>query len=61
MSRGKDGQTLFHRVLPATARGLTSTIEVDWQLKVKDIEYDVDLTKIIASKSASMQKISLIS
>ena len=30
---------------PATARGLTSTIAVDWHLKVKDMEYDVGLTK----------------
>ena len=29
MSGGKDGQTPFHRGLPATARGLTSTIVVD--------------------------------
>ena len=29
MSWGKDGETLFHRILLATARGLTSTIAVD--------------------------------
>ena len=34
----KGGQTLFHRIFPATARGLTSTTAVDWHLKVKDIE-----------------------
>ena len=42
---GKDGQTLFHRIFPATAEGLTSTTAVNWHLKVKDIEYDVGLTK----------------
>ena len=35
MSGGKDGQTFFHRILPATVRGLTSTTAVDWDLKVK--------------------------
>ena len=45
MSGGKDEQTLFHRILPATARGLTSTTAVDWHFKVKDMEYDVSLTK----------------
>ena len=45
MGGGKDGQTLFHRILPAIARSLTSTNAVDWHLKVKDIEYDVDVTK----------------
>ena len=45
MSGGKDGQTLFHRILPATARGLTSKTAVNWHLKVKDIEYNVGLTK----------------
>ena len=40
-----DGRTLFHRIFLATARGLTSTTAVDWYLEVKDIEYDVDLTK----------------
>ena len=43
MTGGKDGQNLFHRILPATVRGLTSTIAVDWHLKVKNIEYDVGL------------------
>ena len=36
MSGGKDRQTLFHRILPATARELTSTTAVDWDLNVKD-------------------------
>ena len=36
MSGGKDGQTLFHGICPATTRGLTSTTAVDWHyLKVK--------------------------
>ena len=35
MSGGKDGQTLFHRILPATARGLTRTTAVDWHSKSK--------------------------
>ena len=41
----KDGQNLFHRILPATSRGLTSKTAVHWHLKVKDIEYNVSLTK----------------
>ena len=31
----------FHRTTTATARSPTSTTTVDWQLKVKDTEYDV--------------------
>ena len=38
MLRDKDGQTLFHRILPATAMGFTSKTKVKWHLKVKDIE-----------------------
>ena len=45
MSGGKDGQTLFHRILPATARGLASTTAVDWYLKVKNKKCNVGLTK----------------
>ena len=45
MSGGKDGQTLFHRILPATARGLTRTIAVDWHFKVKNKKCDVGLIK----------------
>ena len=45
MTVWKDGETLLHRTLPATAMSLTSTTAVDWHLKVKDIEYDVGLTK----------------
>ena len=59
MSGGKDGQTLFHRILPATARGLTSKTAVNWHLKVKDIEYNVGLTKNYCI-TVSMQKISSI-
>ena len=55
-SEAKDGQTLFHRVFPG---GLTSKIAVDWHLKVKDIEYDVGLTKNYCV-TVSMQKISSI-
>ena len=55
----KDGQTLFHRILPATARGLASTTAVDWHLKVKDKEYNVGLTKNYCI-TVSMQKISSI-
>ena len=57
MSGGKDGQTLFHRILPATASGLTSKTAVKWHLKVKDMEYNVGPTKSYCIK-VSMQKIS---
>ena len=33
-------------------RGATITTAVDWHLKVKDIEFNVSPTKIIASQSA---------
>ena len=59
MSGGKDGQTLFHRILPATAMGLTSKTAVNWHLKVKDIEYNVGLTKSYCI-TVSTQKTSLI-
>ena len=59
MSGDKDGQTLFHRILPATAIGLTGKNAVTWHLKVKDIEYNVGLTKRYCI-TASIQKISLI-
>ena len=58
MSGGKDGQTLFHRIAPATARGLTSTTEVDWHSKVKK-KCDVGLIKNY-SITVSMQKISSV-
>ena len=59
MSGGKDGQILFHRILPATTRGLTTKTGVNWLLKVKDIEYNVGLTKSYCI-TVSMQKISSI-
>ena len=62
MFGGKDGQTLFHRILPATAMGLTSKTAVNWHLKVKDIEYNVGLTKgycitVIMQKISSIHKL----
>ena len=59
MSGGKDGQTLFHRILPATARGLATKTSVNWHLKVKDIEHNVGLTKNYCI-TVTMQKISSI-
>ena len=45
MTEGMDGQTLFHGILPATARDLASKTAINWHLKVKDIKYDVGLTQ----------------
>ena len=64
MAGWKDGETLFHRTLPATAMCPTSTTAVDWHLKVKDIEYDVGLTKnycitVIMQKISSIHKLIL--
>ena len=59
MSGGKDGQTLFHRIFPATARALTGTAAVDWHLKVKNKKCDVGLIKNYCI-TVSMQKISSI-
>ena len=59
MSGSKDGQTLFHRILPATTSGLTSKTAVNQHLKVKDIEYNVGLTKGYCI-TVCMQKISSI-
>ena len=59
MPGGKDEETLFHRILPVTARGLASKTAVNWHLKVKDIEYNVGLTKNYCI-TVSMQKISSI-
>ena len=59
MSGGKDGQTLFHGILPGTAMGLASKTAVNWHLKVKDIYYNVGLTKNFCI-TVSMQKISSI-
>ena len=59
MSGGKDGQTLFHRIIRATAMGLTSNTAVNWLLKVKHIEYNASYTKSY-SIAVNMQKISFI-
>ena len=59
MEGRKGRQTLFYRTLLAVARGLTSTTAVDWNLKVKYIEYDVGLT-INYCIIVSIQKISSI-
>ena len=59
MSGGKNRQTLFHQILPATTRGLASKTKVNWHLKFKDTEYNVHLTKNYCIK-VSMQNISSI-
>ena len=59
MSGGKDGQTLFHRIFPATAKVLTRKTTVNWHLNVKDAEYNVGLTKNYCI-TVGMQKISSI-
>ena len=59
MSLGKDGQTLFHGILPATARGLASKTAINWHLKVNNIEYDIGLTKNYCI-TVSLQKFSSI-
>ena len=59
MPGGKDGQILFHRIPPTTTSSLTSKTAVNWHLKVKDIEYNVGLTKNYCI-TVSMQKISSI-
>ena len=59
MSGGKDGQSLFHRILPVTARNLASKTAVNWHLKVKDIEHNVDLIKTYCI-TVNMLKISSI-
>ena len=61
---GKDGQTLFHGILPATAWALASKTAVNWHLKVKDIEYNVGLSKnycitVSMQKSSSIHKLIL--
>ena len=61
MAGEKDGQTLFQRIPLATAGGLTNTTKVDCHLKVKDIEYNLDLAKdYCGTISISTQKISSI-
>ena len=59
MSGGKDGQTLFHSILPATARELTSTTAVDWHSKAKNKKCNVGLIKNYCI-TVSIQKISPI-
>ena len=59
MAAGKDGQTLCHRILPATAGGLTSATAADWHLKVKHTVYNGCLTKNYYI-TVSMPKISSI-
>ena len=58
VSGGKDGKTLFHSVLPATARGHKYNCS-RLTFKIKDIEYDAGLTKNY-SITVSMKKISSI-
>ena len=55
MAGQKDRQILFHGILPATA----SSLKLQLQMKVTDIEYEVGLT-ISYCITVSMQKISLI-
>ena len=59
MSGGKDGQTLFDRIYPATAMGLISKTAVNWHLRINNIVYNLGLAKGY-SITVSMQKISLI-
>ena len=59
MIRWKDGDTLFHRTLPAAAMGRKSTTTVDSHLKIKNKEYNVGLTKNYCI-TVSMQKICTI-
>ena len=40
-----DGWTLFHKTVPATPRGPTNTVAIDWHLKVRDTKQDVCLMK----------------
>ena len=55
----KNGLALFHGIIPATTWGPTSTTAVDWHLKVKDIHYNVSLSKNYGI-TVSKQKISSI-
>ena len=59
-SKMEGGQTLFHRTLLATARKNRRfqqiKLQVDWHLKVKDIEYNVDKNKTYCL-TVSMQEI----
>ena len=57
MSGGKDGQTLFHRILPAIAGGLTA---VNWHFNVNDIEYNVGLNqKLLHHSQHAKNKLNL--
>ena len=65
VERQKDGQTLLHRIVPATAGGLTDTTAVDWHLKDKETECDVGLTinyciTVIMQKISSVHALTLI-
>ena len=57
MSGTKDGQTIFHGILPDTTRGLASKTAMNWHLKVKNREYNVGLTNNYCI-TVSMQKVS---
>ena len=59
MAGGKDGQALFHRILMATATGLTTTTVVEWQYRVQYLKYNISLTKNYCI-TVSIQKISSI-
>ena len=59
MSGGKDGQTLFLKILSTTAKGLTSTTPLDWYLEAKNKKCNVGLIKNYCI-TVSMQKISSI-
>ena len=45
----KDGQTLFHGILPW---GVASKTAINWHLKVKNIEYNFGLTNNYCKRSA---------
>ena len=47
MLEGKDGQALFHRILPATDRGLTSTTVGGWHLNANNKKCNNGLIKSI--------------
>ena len=59
MSGGKDRQSQFYRILPATARWLISTtaVKYNWHLKVKDKKCDIGPIKNYCI-TVSMQKLS---
>ena len=56
MSGGKDGHTLFHRIILATTMSSSKTAK-NWHLKVKYIEYNVVIPKGIASESACKKSV----